>query len=208
MPAHDGTEVILLGFGEPDGASPDETLAYLERIFLANARLDGELTAEDRRRRCRELAERRAPGLQADYERIGGSPLLAQCRAQARALEAELARRGSGLTVRIAMQFTDPSIDAAVGEAVAGGVRRIIALPLYPLCGASTTIAALDALQEALERRGAKWIEVVAVTCRHAHPGFGRPGDDHNEHAQSGSARGNSQPRTIHYVSALRNPVK
>ncbi|MGI9039370.1 MAG: ferrochelatase, partial [Gemmatimonadota bacterium] len=207
-PAQDETEVLLLGFGEPDGASPGETLAYLERIFLANARLDGEMSADARRRRCRDLAERRAPGLQADYERIGGSPLLAQCRAQAQALEAELTRRGASAPVRIAMQFTDPAIDDVVNEVVAAGARRLVALPLYPLCGASTTIAALDSLHAALERAGGASVEVVDVTGWHAHPGYVDAVGDAAEKALVRATASLEDPGTLLYFSAHGTPVK
>ncbi|MFQ5529214.1 MAG: ferrochelatase [Gemmatimonadota bacterium] len=170
------TEVHLLGFGEPEARSLDGTLEYLERIFLANANLDGDLDPAAVRSRCRELAARRAPSLLADYGRIGGSPLLEQCRRQAAELSAELGRRGEPMQVRIGMQFTEPTIEDIGAEAVAAGARRIVGLPLYPLCGASTTLAALDQLRDALERAAAaaesEAPELVQLTGWHRHPSF------------------------------------
>ncbi|GIS80084.1 MAG: hypothetical protein CM1200mP14_16500 [Gammaproteobacteria bacterium] len=34
------TAVVLLGFGEPEGADQEEVTGFLERIFLANAGLE------------------------------------------------------------------------------------------------------------------------------------------------------------------------
>ena len=170
------TEVHLLGFGEPEGASLEATRAYLERIFLANARLDADNPPADVRLRCRELAGRRAPGLLADYERIGGSPMLEQCRKQAARLSTELARRGESVEVRIGMQYTEPTIGTIAADAVAAGARRIVALPLYPVCGVSTTLAALDALREALRaaamNAGVEPPAVMELTGWHRHDSF------------------------------------
>lgn len=166
-------EVHLLGFGEPAGADRQETLAYLERIFRSNARLDGDLTPQQVQARCHELAMRRLPGLLEDYERIGGSPLLEQSRVQARRLEAELARRDHAVTVRLGMQFTAPFVSDIAAEAARDGASHIVALPLYPLCGESTTIAAIEALHAAIETAfEGKPPRITDLTGWHAHPGF------------------------------------
>lgn len=209
-------EVHLLGFGEPSGDSPAETLAYLERIFRANARLDGDLSPEEVAARCRALAERRAPGLQKDYERIGGSPLLEQCRVQARRLEAELARRDHEITVRTGMQFTEPFIADIARAAVAAGAERIVALPLYPLCGASTTVASLaalhDAFEEVLGEHGreleAARPEIVDLTGWHAHPGFVDAVAAGTAAAARAAGVSFDDPRTRLYFSAHGTPVK
>lgn len=202
----------LLGFGEPAGASREATLAYLERIFRANARLDGELSPEEVAARCRELAERRAPGLLADYERIGGSPLLEQCRVQARRLEAELARRGRSMRVRTGMQFTEPFVADIVREALAAGITQIVGLPLYPLCGASTTVAALDALHAALdEAMGAGGVpapRIVDLTGWHAHPGFVEAVAESAAAAARAAGVSFDDPGTLLYFSAHGTPVK
>ena len=199
-------DVVLLGFGEPDGASPDETRAYLERIFMANARLEEGLTAEQRRARCRELAARRAPGLQADYERIGGSPLLAQCRAQAAALGAALAARGVVARIRVAMQFTPPFIEDVAVDCAAAGAERVIAVPLYPLCGASTTVAALDALEAAL----APWptVRLAALSGWHAHPACVEAVATVVRDAMVASGADLASPGTLLYFSAHGTPLK
>lgn len=205
-------EVHLLGFGEPTGASREATLAYLERIFRANARLDGELSPGEVAARCRKLAERRAPGLLADYERIGGSPLLEQCRVQARRLEAELARRGQSIRVRTGMQFTEPFVADIVREALAVGTTQIVGLPLYPLCGTSTTIAALDALHAALDEAvgagGEPAARIVDLTGWHAHPGFVDAVAEGAAAAARAAGARFDEPGTLLYFSAHGTPVK
>ncbi len=69
------------------------------------------------------------------------------------------------------MQFTAPDIDAAVAQARAGGAGRLLGLPLYPLCGPSTTIPALEALGAAAARAG--WpSRVDELTGWHRHPAY------------------------------------
>lgn len=165
------TAVLLLNFGEPEHPTRDEVAPYLERIFLANASLMGRASPEAVRDRSRRLAEERTPGLIEDYQRIGGSPLAAQARAQAAALQAELARRGLDALVLEGMQFTDPSIAEAVRRARAAGAERLVAIPVYPLCGPSTTAAALVALDEALAEQGWQG-EVRRVSGWHPHPAY------------------------------------
>lgn len=168
------TGVILLNFGEPETPSFDEVVPFLESIFLANARLEpAGAGVDDARGRARQLAERRAPALVSEYERIGGSPLNAQTRAQARALETELRGRGGDVVVAYGMQFTEPSIGDAVRAVVDAGADRLVALPLYPLCGPSTTVPALAAARRAVDGI-APGMPLREVSGWHADPGYVR----------------------------------
>ncbi|HEX6558947.1 MAG TPA: ferrochelatase, partial [Longimicrobiales bacterium] len=120
-------------------------------------------------KRSKQLADERADSLIEELKKIGGSPLHAQARAQAAALETELTQRGHTATTYIGMQFTRPDITEAVAAAQADGVERLIGLPVYPLCGPSTTIAALDALRRAVA--SAAWdVELREIAGWHAHP--------------------------------------
>lgn len=161
------TGVVLIGFGEPEGWEEAEVEAFLERVFLAGAGLEPGL---DGGARARALARARAPGLADTYRRIDGSPLMAQLRAQAVALASTLAGRGKSWPVTVAAQFTEPSISAAVGWAVRERLDRIVALPTYPVCGPSTTPAALESLEREVAAVGR--LKVVQVTGWHRHPGF------------------------------------
>ena len=165
--------VLLLNFGEPGGADPSAVTRFLERIFLANARLEPHADGAAARARSRDLARRRTPGLLEVYERIGGSPLDAQAKAQAKALDRALQARGRPLRVVVGMQFTEPSIEEALRRLRATGAPALVPLPVYPLCGPSTTVAALAEVEAALDRIG--WRpEVRGVTGWHRHPGYAR----------------------------------
>lgn len=166
------TAILVLNFGEPEEPTAEQVVPFLERIFHANASLEDHATEAERRARSRELAERRAPGLIAEYREIGGSPLNQQARAEARELEAELARRGHAVSVHPGFQYTEPLIAQVVEELRAQGVQRLIGLPAYPLCGHSTNVAALNDIQAAIQELG--WTDVVfeGITGWHRHPAY------------------------------------
>jgi ferrochelatase len=167
------TGVVVLNFGEPDEPTRENVLDYLERIFMNNADLEGDTTEEEARQRSRQLAERRAPGLIEEYEEIGGSPLDPQAKAQADALQAELDARDLDATTYVGFQFTEPFIADAVEQAHEDGVDELLGLPVYPLCGASTTVASLEELTDAVEARD--WdVPVHEITGWHKHPTYNR----------------------------------
>ncbi|MDQ3389118.1 MAG: ferrochelatase [Gemmatimonadota bacterium] len=163
--------VLLLNFGEPEHPTLEEVVPFLERIFSLNAPLMGPATPEAMRARSRSLAEARAPGLIEEYRAIGGSPLHRQAAGQAEALHDELRRRGHDAMVLLGMQFTEPSISAAVATAQAAGVERLVGIPIYPLAGPSTTLAALDEMSRQVERL--RWrVPMYRVSGWHLHPGY------------------------------------
>lgn len=161
---------LLLNFGEPEEPTPAAVVPFLERIFLLNGDLEGG-DEPARQARARELAERRAPGLIAEYEEIGGSPLHAQARRQAELLEAELRGRGWDAVVAVGMQFTEPTIGEAVRVLRDAGADEVVGLPVYPIPGPSTTDAALAAMRRAMADLG--WAPPVReVRGWHAHPEY------------------------------------
>ncbi|WP_433632271.1 ferrochelatase [Halomicrococcus sp. NG-SE-24] len=167
------TGVVLLNFGEPAEPTRENVIDYLERIFMNNRDLEGDTTKAEARERSRELAERRAPGLIEEYEEIGGSPLNPQARAQAEALKAELDARRFDAETYVGMQFTAPFVEDAVEAAREDDVDELVGLPVYPLCGASTTVAALEELATAVAERD--WdVDVQEVTGWHKHPTYNR----------------------------------
>jgi ferrochelatase len=165
------TGVLVINFGEPEGAEQEDVVAFLERIFLSNASLEGRQPDEVRRARSHELAVARAPALLEEYREIGGSPLNAQARAQAEGLERVLRGRGHDATCYPAFQFLRPSVEDGVRAALADGVDRLVALPVYPLCGQSTTVAALDEVERVSTELG-RIEEVLTVSGWHLHPDF------------------------------------
>ena len=164
------TGILVLNFGEPRTPTPDQVIPFLERIFFANARLEDAPDEEARRRRSRDLAERRAPGLIEEYEEIGGSPLNDQADAQARELGLELGRRGHQVHVYSTYQFTEPLIPEVVKRARADGVERLIGLPVYPLCGPSTNVGALNDVQAAIDELSWSEVTLQGITGWHRHP--------------------------------------
>ena len=157
--------IVVLNFGEPEAATREAVVPFLEKIFMINASLEDHAALE----RSKQLAGERADSLIEELKKIGGSPLHAQSKAQAAALESELQRRGHAVKTYLGFQFTSPSIADAVAAAKADGVERIIGLPVYPLCGPSTTIAALSDLSAAIA--AANWaVEVREITGWHTHP--------------------------------------
>jgi protoporphyrin/coproporphyrin ferrochelatase len=164
------TAILLLNFGEPENPTMEEVVPFLERIFSLNMSLE-EAAGAEARARVHKLAESRAPGLIEEYELIGGSPLHAQAREQGELLEQELRGRGHDVVCILGMQFTEPFIVDAVRQARAANVDRIIALPIYPLCGPSTTVAAIERLEA--DMRQQLWsVPVFAVTGWHRHGGY------------------------------------
>ena len=165
--------VVLLNFGEPSVPDRAPVTDYLTRIFLANASLEGASTEEEARTRARELAERRVDGLLEEYAEIGGSPLNEQAAAQADRLQTTLDDRGFDATTYVGMQFTEPFIEDAVGSAIDDGVDHLVGLPIYPLCGPSTTVAALEEMRAAIEEY--EWDgRVDELTGWHRHPAYNR----------------------------------
>lgn len=166
--------IILLNFGEPPEPDRDVVVEYLTNIFYNNADLEDADTEEEAMERSRELARRRAPGLIEEYEEIGGSPLNEQSKAQADVLEAALEGRGYDVETYVGMQFLEPYIDEAVSRAAADGVDHLIGLPIYPLCGPSTTVAALAEMREAVDAHDDWDVTVDEITGWHRHPTYNR----------------------------------
>ena len=165
------TAIVLLNFGEPESADPEEVASFLEGIFLANASLEGGRSPEETRARARSLAEARAPALAEEYKSLGGSPLNRQAHEQARLLTKLLRRRGHDVEGVVGMQFTRPSIPDAVRKAKEAGARGIVALPVYPLPGPSTTRAALRTFREAV--KGEAWRGTIGeIPIWHRHPTY------------------------------------
>lgn len=161
--------VILLNFGEPEDPSLENVVAFLERIFYANANLEGAADERAKRERSRELAERRAPGLIDEYSKIGSSPMNDQAAAQARGLSIELQQRQTEATVYSGFQFTPPLVHDVVGRARDDQIERLVALPVYPICGPSTNVAAVKLVQAAIEELGWR-VELRSITGWHRHP--------------------------------------
>ena len=96
---------------------------------------------------------RRSAEAYAKVWRDDGSPLLVWSERLAEAVRAEVSERvGDRVEVALAMTYGEPSVQATLESLMARGVRRILALPLFPQYSATSTGAALDAVTRTLQR--------------------------------------------------------
>lgn len=142
--------ILLFNLGGPD--RPEAVRPFLFNLFSDPAIIA--LPALPRRLIAWLVARRRAPLAGEIYAKLGGgSPLLANTEAQARALEEALAGLG---TVRVfpCMRYWHP-LSAAVAAAVrAFGPDEIVLLPLYPQFSSTTTASSLAAWRRAAKAAG------------------------------------------------------
>ena len=194
----------MINFGEPAEPTLQSVTPFLERIFLQNADLERDEAALAR---ARKLAADRAPGLLADYLTIGGSPLNAQAEAQSDALQEAIENQGVDARAYAVFQFTPPSIRAGVERAHDDGVDLLVGLPVYPMCGHSTTVAALDTVQTALDQLG--WgAPFVGIAGWHHYPDYLSMRVDHIGEFVRSEGLDLDDPETILYFSAHGTPVK
>ena len=196
--------VLVINFGEPDEPTMEKVVPFLERIFLQNSSLEPDQAG---RARARQLAEERAPGLIEEYEAIGGSPLNEQADAQAAALQESLRARGRDATTYSAFQFTEPTIADRVGSAREDGVDTLVALPVYPICGRSTTVAALESVREAIDALG--WeVDFRGVSGWHHHASYVRLRTEHVRAFVEERGLDLEDPDTLLYFSVHGTPIK
>ena len=100
------------------------------------------------------ISSRRAGVAREIYKKMGGkSPLLEETEAQARALEAVLAKTHS-VKCFIAMRYWHPMIDKACADVKAWQPDEVIILPLYPQFSTTTTGSSLKVWDEEAAKIG------------------------------------------------------
>ena len=113
----------------------------------------------------------RSPNTLAGYARIWGdegSPLIVQARRQQLALQQKL---GDQAVVALAMRYGKPSFQAVIDELLAGGVNRLVVLPLYPQNSATTTATTFHHLAQVLAKR--RDLPTLSfIDNYHDHPGY------------------------------------
>jgi ferrochelatase len=163
------TAVVLLNLGGPDG--PEAVEPFLRNLFSDPAIIG--LPNPLRSFLARRIAAKRAPIAREIYQEIGGgSPILANTEAQARALQAKLdAKFGDGVRVFIAMRYWRPRSEAAAETVKAWGPDRIVLLPLYPQYSTTTTESSMTDWQRAAKKAGLE-VQTQLVCCYPRQPGF------------------------------------
>lgn len=149
------TALLLVNLGTPAAPTTDAVAEYLAE-FLSDPRvvelprwlwwpvLHGYIL----RTRPRHSAE-----AYAKIWRNDGSPLLVLSRQLADAVRVEVTRQSGGkVEVALAMTYGEPSVIATLERLLARGVRRVLALPLFPQFSATSTGAALDAVTRATQK--------------------------------------------------------
>ncbi|MBT3398433.1 MAG: ferrochelatase [Rhodospirillaceae bacterium] len=163
------TAVVLYNLGGPDG--PDDVRPFLFNLF--NDPMIIGAPAPIRWALAQLISRRRAPIAQEIYAHIGGgSPLLANTRAQADALEAVL-NTGGGEDFKcfVAMRYWHPMCDAVMDEVIASAPERIVLLPLYPQFS-TTTVGSMMRIWERVARKRKLDIPVTALCCYPTDSGF------------------------------------
>jgi|TARA_B100000315_G_scaffold139163_1_gene128246 ferrochelatase len=133
--------VVLFNLGGPD--SPDAVRPFLFNLFNDQAIIGA--PAWIRWAIAALISGRRAKTARQIYGRIGGkSPLLELTRAQAEALQKELADEAGELRVFIAMRYWHPMTEETVAAVRDFDPGEIFLLPLYPQYSTTTSASSLE----------------------------------------------------------------
>ena len=172
-PSTQRAAVLLLNLGTPKAPTSDAVRQYLKE-FLSDPRVVEIPRAIWWPLLHGVVLRTRPPRSAARYAAIWtdeGSPLLAGSERQARALLAELQRRGLDIDVALAMRYGEPSIDSVLQRLRARGIGRLLLLPMYPQYSATSTASAFDRVFGALQR-SRNQPELRALRSFHDHPGY------------------------------------
>ena len=166
--------VVLFNLGGPDSLGGVEP--FLRNLFSDRGVID--LPAIFRLPLARFIARNRAPVARVIYERLGGgSPILAETEAQARALEKALSASTHDVRVFVAMRHSEPFSDAAVRAVKSWDPDRVVMLPLYPQFS-TTTSGSSFAEWHRVARRAGLTAKHVRVCCYPWDEGFIAAGAD------------------------------
>lgn len=158
--------VVLFNLGGPD--SLDAVEPYLRNLFGDPAIIALPWIA--RRPLAWLIARRRAPFARDIYAKIGGgSPIVAETQAQARALERELAARGVEAKAFVSMRHWHPFSDGAAKAVKDWGADKVVLLPLYPQFSTTTTGSSFKDWERATKGLG---LPTARVESYPAAPGF------------------------------------
>ena len=159
------TAVVLMNLGGPDRL--EDVQPFLFNLFSDPAII--RLPAFLRLPLARVISWRRARVARSIYSRLGGgSPLLTNTKAQARALELVL---GPDHRCFVAMRYWYPSSVETAREVVEWGPQEIVCLPLYPQFSTTTTASSLASWRMAARRAGIAYPGRV-VCCYPSDEGF------------------------------------
>ncbi|HEX3484121.1 MAG TPA: ferrochelatase [Micropepsaceae bacterium] len=160
--------IVLFNLGGPDRA--DAVRPFLRNLFSDRAIID--LPGIVRYPLARFIADRRALESRQIFAQIGGrSPILAETEAQARALEAELARAGHEAKAFVAMRYWHPFTQEAAAHMKMWNPDYVVLLPLYPQYSTTTSRSSLAEWHREAARQHLK-IPTHEVCCFPVDEGF------------------------------------
>jgi len=160
--------IVLFNLGGPD--SPEAVEPFLRNLFSDPAILT--IPSLFRWPLAWLIARRRAPVARAIYDKIGGSsPIVAETKAQAKALDKILAERGVEARSFIAMRCWHPFSDEAAAQIKAWGAERIVLLPLYPQFSTTTSGSSLSDWDRAAAKAGLS-MPTARICCFERAHGF------------------------------------
>lgn len=163
------TAIVLFNLGGPD--TPAAVQPFLFNLFNDPAII--RIPNPFRWGLAKVISKRRAPIAREIYENLGGgSPLLPNTQAQAKALEAALTSEdGDGFKVFIAMRYWHPFADETVQEVKAYKPDQILLVPLYPQFSTTTTGSSVTDWNRAAAKVGLD-LPTKTLCCYPADPGF------------------------------------
>ncbi len=160
--------VVLFNLGGPD--RPESVEPFLRNLFSDSAIID--LPGMLRLPLARFISKRRGPKARDIYAKMGGgSPILGNTEAQAKALAMQLRASGLDANVFIAMRFWHPFAAETARAVAAKKPEKIVLLPLYPQYSTTTTASSLKDWHAAASAAGIA-CETRAVCCYPAEQGF------------------------------------
>ncbi|WP_224959158.1 ferrochelatase [Geomonas subterranea] len=160
----DKTALLLLQMGGPD--SLDAVHPFLMNLFtdrdiikIGPAFLQPFI--------ARRIVNKRAPKVEEYYRQIGGkSPIRELTEAQGSGLQALLGDRFRSF---VAMRYSRPSTIEALAAIKREGIRRVVALSLYPHYSRATTGSSVNELQRVLKEANADF-EISYIDRFYNHP--------------------------------------
>lgn len=141
--------VLLFNLGGPDGQA--DVRPFLYNLF-SDRRIIG-LPWGVRHLLAGFISTTRAKSARANYMKMGGgSPLLAETRKQAEALQKRLNRKkGREVRVFVGMRYWKPFIDDVARDIREWEADETVVLPLYPQFSSTTTLSGFDVFDRAFD---------------------------------------------------------
>ncbi|HYV41339.1 MAG TPA: ferrochelatase [Thermoanaerobaculia bacterium] len=152
--------ILFLQLGGPENL--DEVSGFLYRLF-SDPDVIRVRPAILRKAIAAAIAITRKNASRKLYASIGGgSPIRRLTEEQAAGVERLLRQSGKDVIARAAMNCSSPLVEDVVRQLAGAGVRRFLALPLYPHYSLTTTKGALERSREAVRRHapGARLFEI------------------------------------------------